>query len=61
MYVITKDNPYYSSVEYRETWEEAVKVRNSFLSEMDGYEEDKYKVKVTISQEIETIETTNSY
>lgn len=53
-YVITRNNPYYPQVEYRETRKEAETVRDEwirrYLDEGDGGNE----ILITISQEVET-------
>lgn len=51
-YIVTKDNPYYPSVEYRDSMEEAQKQKHEWLEEM--HEEDgTYKAKIIIAEIIE--------
>jgi len=49
MYVVTKDNPYYPSVEYRDTLEEARKLFDMCLED-DHKESGIYTNQVTIAE-----------
>ena len=55
MYVVTKNNPFYPDVEYCETMEEAEKQLEEWIEDLrepDG----EYNCKITIAEEIKTIE-----
>lgn len=53
MFIVTKNNPYYPSIDYFDTIEEAKKLRDELVKEfmsIDG----KYDCQVTIAEVIET-------
>jgi|APEBP8051072661_1049379.scaffolds.fasta_scaffold10980_3 hypothetical protein len=52
MFVITKNNPYYPSVAYRETLDEACKVAGEFEQDMTS-EDGEYECRITIAEVVE--------
>lgn len=52
-YIVTKNNPFYPSVEYCDTLEEALKQRDEWISDLNC-EDGKHNVKIAISSIIET-------
>jgi hypothetical protein len=62
-YIVTINRNYYPSVEYVETIEEALKVRDSWVEEDTEYPDSEYsyKVKVSIAEVIETVEFRSCY
>ena len=53
MYIVTKNNPYYPSVEYFKSFEEAITKRDEWLRDMRS-KDGNYECKVTVAQVIET-------
>lgn len=60
MYVITKNNPYYPDVEYRETIEEARAARDAMVADIQK-ENGEYACKVTIGLVVETVEVLSDW
>ena len=60
MYVITKNNPYYPSVQYAETLEEARAVAAEFEEEISS-EQGRYKCRITISELVEDKSVLSDY
>ena len=60
MYVVTKNNPFYPHVAYRETLEEARTVAAEFEGEMAS-ETGKYECRITIAEVVEDKTVRSNY
>lgn len=60
MYIVTRDNPYYPSVEYFDTIEEANSERDNIINSMSS-ESGKHDCKVSVALVIETTSIKSNY
>ena len=60
MYIVTKNNPYYPSVEYCDTMEEAIRQREEWVND-HSEEAGDYKMQITIAEVITTTDVPVCY